>query len=354
MIYVRNNIFYLSFTHEGKRVRISTKLTVNVKNKLFLEKNYKNVIDNYLQKKIKKINNKYFFNQKLEEYIQNKYSNYKKSTLETNFTRYKCYVKKFFYNIQMKEVNTLLIKKYINYLNELDIQKNLKRSVIGLVKDFCENSIEEEQMQEFFFPAIKLKTNKKNITNSNKTFTSDELKLFLADCSEFERLIFSIKFYTGVRNGELIALKWKDIDFKNETLLIRRNISAGVITSTKTNTERIIHLAPQVVKSFLILSKKYKNDDEFIFYSKKTNSHYKSSRIFFNRFNAICKKLKLEKKFYWTRHTYASLCLKKVGINLMPTISNQLGHKNINTTLKFYASYIENIDDIKKIKQAFQ
>ncbi|EGT6519457.1 tyrosine-type recombinase/integrase, partial [Escherichia coli] len=53
-----------------------------------------------------------------------------------------------------------------------------------------------------------------------------------------------VSVYTGIRPGELCALGWEDIDLKNGTMIIRRNLAKDRFTVPKTQagTNRVIHL----------------------------------------------------------------------------------------------------------------
>ena len=58
-------------------------------------------------------------------------------------------------------------------------------------------------------------------------------------------------FYTGVRTGEAIALRWSHINLKMGTALITRSISAGEESSTKSGVERILKLLPKALEALI-------------------------------------------------------------------------------------------------------
>ncbi len=78
-----------------------------------------------------------------------------------------------------------------------------------------------------------------------------------------------VAFYTGARPGEILALKWSDLDFQNNTIHITRRISQkGEITTPKTrSSKRKIEMLEPAKQAFLRL-RKGKPQDSFIFRQK--------------------------------------------------------------------------------------
>jgi len=65
---------------------------------------------------------------------------------------------------------------------------------------------------------------------------------------------FRILFYTGLRLGEVLALRWEDVDLKDRLVLVRRAVSAGVETLPKGRQHRFVPLAGPAVTTFAKLS----------------------------------------------------------------------------------------------------
>lgn len=144
---------------------------------------------------------------------------------------------------------------------------------------------------------------------------------------------------TGLRIGEICALKYSDICFKSNTITISRTLQrihtkenkTKIMESTpKTNSSyRVIPLS-QELKSLLQTHKQERNN-----YILSNNQHPVEPRLLRKRFNHILGKNKImHYKFHSLRHTFATKCIEaKVDYK---TISVLLGHSNINTTLNLY------------------
>ncbi len=143
----------------------------------------------------------------------------------------------------------------------------------------------------------------------------------------------------GLRIGEICALRYKDICFQSSLIYINRTLQR---IYTKKDKTRIVETTPKTSSSIreIPLSKEIRS-----FLKPKTmdqESYVLSNslkpvepRLLRNRFNHILSMNKLQHyKFHTLRHTFATKCIE-IKIDYK-TISNLLGHSNINTTLNLY------------------
>lgn len=68
--------------------------------------------------------------------------------------------------------------------------------------------------------------------------TSDEVRQLLAALEPRERIMVLLYVATGLRQSELFALKWKDVDFKNKQLWVTRSIVQQVVGKCKTEASQ--------------------------------------------------------------------------------------------------------------------
>lgn len=173
-------------------------------------------------------------------------------------------------------------------------------------------------------------------TSSTKYYSKDEVQRILKESDGWFKVFISTLFYTGMRTGECLALKWDDIDFIRSTITISRNVRHGrVKNSTKTGIINEIDMA----KPLKILILQYQNfalSSEWLFPSPVTLKPYWEPKTIINTyFKPLLKKLNIEyKTLYATRHSFASIMVE----NNVPLtyIQKQLGHKRLSTTMDFY------------------
>ena len=187
---------------------------------------------------------------------------------------------------------------------------------------------------------VKIPTNSSTIAEESKPFTEDEVKLLLTNCkNQVLKNYLQIAFFTGCRTGEILALKWSDVDLSNGKISINKTINKFDITSPKTRSSiREIDILP-LVKEALKSQKSINGKSEFVFCSKDD-----FSKLYFTlqkEWKRLLNEVGLEyRTLYHTRHTFASIMLSH-NENLLWVSKRMLGHSNSNMTLKIYAHYVE-------------
>lgn len=157
---------------------------------------------------------------------------------------------------------------------------------------------------------------------------------------------------TGLRTGELVGLRWEDVDFKNKTVKIQRSMeyrySVGewrVGEPKSKSGYRIIPLTDEAVR--ILLAQKEKNKkikiistewSEYIFLCRKgkpvKNSTYDTALF------KICDKAGINKfSMHVLRHTFATRCIE--GGMMPKTLQKILGHSNIGITMNLYVHITE-------------
>ena len=184
-----------------------------------------------------------------------------------------------------------------------------------------------------------------------RAFTEKEKMKFLLVASQklgyFWYLMFYTLFQTGLRRGELLALKWSDIDLKkgfvyvNKTVSVDRINGGEIITSPKTeNSNRIVPIRRNLIEAFKLFKKDYDKDD-CVFslhrYKEKTSGMWISTTRISQNFAIVRDLAGLSKELtlHSTRKTFASELLLK-GVDIA-TVKKLGGWESTNVLLKHYA-----------------
>lgn len=153
-----------------------------------------------------------------------------------------------------------------------------------------------------------------------------------------------ISLSTGLRIGEICALKWSDINVTDGILTVNRTIERiYIIEGEKKHTELVIN-TPKTKNScrdipmnkellgMLKPLKKVVNDDYYILTNDERPTEPRTYRNYYKR---LMEKLDIPKlKYHGLRHSFATRCIE-VGCDYK-TVSVLLGHSNISTTLNLY------------------
>ena len=133
---------------------------------------------------------------------------------------------------------------------------------------------------------------------------------------------------TGLRFGELIALKWEDINLMERLLIVNRSIVRGIEGSPKNNKSRTIPLTLSVCQ---MLNNRIHNGKYVFQYDNSLPLQYNICR---NRLHEICELAGLRKmNWHMLRHSFASHLAGKR--NSIVAIKELMGHSDIKTTMRY-------------------
>lgn len=338
----RNGILYFGVGGKFK----SSKMKYNAINKNIITSKFnKGLFDNDLNPIT---DNSELINDLLHKLIVSKSSIKKDGTLRNYKNTFENHIKPYFEGKTVMQIKPIDIKLFQDYI----IAKGIKgKGTIGvaryLLSEVFQNfvlsgDITINPVKMVNTPAFK-KSSKKH---AMKTFTLDEVDIILKNTADDFRNLLGILFFTGMRIGELLALKWEDVDFQTDTISINKTVSAGKIGTPKTlSSDRDIEMLPQAKEFFLKQRLLTGIKNTFVFLNNK-QSHYTQSSSIYSRFTSLLKKLELEhRSLHNARHTFASMMLNN---NIDPMwVSATLGHENVKITLEIYAHFLPRKEKMK-------
>jgi integrase len=168
-----------------------------------------------------------------------------------------------------------------------------------------------------------------------------------------EKVLYLTAATTGLRQGELIALRWRDVDWKAGKLRVRQSRTRGRLGKPK--SRRGVRAVPMSDRLAGALDRHfqgtaYQGDYELVFAHPETGSPYDPSKMR-SRFYAAIKRAGITRlRFHDLRHTFGTL-MAGSGVP-MRTLQEWMGHANLTTT-EIYAHYAPQPDDQKWVERAF-
>lgn len=268
---------------------------------------------------------------------------YKKDKVEySTYRNYEMYVNNHIIpalgRLKFKQVRPAHIEFFFRERAHLSksAQKHIYIALNGIFKTAAENHFCKEN-------PVKKQTSLSKKENKIKVFSPTQVKKILEDAKKHQYgILVQLLLYTGLRIGELIALQWTDIDFKNNLINIQRAVTRAENGNYKEKTpksgkERIIGINETLKDILLNLPKKG------IYILTDENGHQLTYNSYYWKYNKFFEETN---NYYLSphkcRHTYATYLLKG-GADLR-VIQSLLGHSNINVT-EIY-THIDT-DDIK-------
>lgn len=308
----------------------------------------------------------------LEDWMQLWIANYKPDLKVTTRESYELYI-----NVHIK--GSEIGKIPLNKLKTTDLQrfynaklkcecKNQKQTLSPttvryinlIIKGALKQAVNNRMIQENVTDGVVLpKKRKVEIT----PLTREEVMRFLETAKD-DRLytLYLLEVMTGLRRGEILGLKWEDVDFKAGRLKVIHNLYR--VNNTDKDAEskyKLVLLTPKTESSkrtiplnqFMVeelLRHKKEQEREKRLYGEdyrdlgmvfcKLDGDYISPREFLRQYQRLLQKAGLERKrFHDLRHTVASLL---INANENPKVIQQLlGHSTISTTLDIYAHVMD-------------
>ena len=293
-------------------------------------------------------------------------------TIGSNISIFRNHIKPFFSNKRISQIGNESIILYFNYLLDKGISKNCFYKCKFLINQFLRYM--EQQNNLIIYPFILSSIKYKRIINSinnYKAIPNDIRKEFLKllEKNKFIKVVCYLGMYAGLRIGEILSLKWENVDLDGKVIKVRNSLStnlnfnsSGQITKTisilgSTKTECSLRNVPipNILYEVLlewhnetILLSKLKNKSKPIYVlGKQTPRTYTSVNKSFRRFLKRTGFDKHNVHFHSMRHTYATMLLEK---NVNPKIVQfLLGHRSVKTTLDIYNNVKCNNDKILKL-----
>lgn len=154
---------------------------------------------------------------------------------------------------------------------------------------------------------------------------------------------YTVRFFTGMRTGEIDGLKWQYIDFKNRLILIRETVVDGQEEdNTKTlGSQREIQMSQVVYDALKAQEKVSRGRSKFVFCTRE-GQHLDHNNVTKRVWYPLLRHLGLNKRRpYQTRHTAATLWLA-AGEN-PEWIARQMGHTSTTMLFSVYSRYVPNL-----------
>ncbi len=170
---------------------------------------------------------------------------------------------------------------------------------------------------------------------------------------DMEHALYLTAAMTGLRQGELLALRWRDIDWVSLRVRVRRNFVRGEYGSPKSRRgTRSVPLAERVAAELdrHFQRSPYQQDDDLVFCHPETGKPYDRSRLL-KRFKAALRAAEVRGiRFHDLRHLFGTR-MAAAGVP-MRTLQEWLGHRDLKTTL-IYADYAPSEREAEWVAEAF-
>ena len=226
------------------------------------------------------------------------------------------HLSEFFEGASLAEIDGLKIEKYILHRTAAGISKSTINRELACLKTMFGKAVEWGKAEKS--PAAKVK--KFREPNARERILSpEEARRLVESADPGIRPVLIIALNTGMRRGEILSLKWADLDFTKSFILI---------SDSKSGRSRKVFMNALVYDTLKALPK---DPSEYIFFNAETEAHVKDVKT---AFKTACRRADIKGvRMHDLRHTAATRMIE-AGVDLV-TVSKILGHSSIQMTMRY-------------------
>lgn len=258
-------------------------------------------------------------------------------------------------------ITTMVLRKIIS--ETVWETQSIKRESIARVSSLLKAAVQDELIDRNPAAPIKLpKRAKKQVDPFSASEAASIIEWMYANFKkpgvQIFAAYFEFAFYSGMRTGEIAALRWDEIDMEKRVAHVCRIVVDGAVEErTKTKYARTVMLnsrainalerAKVIAKERSVQRRRIKNESQYVFPPSGENEFICRPSQTSHQFAKALTALKLRPRpQYNCRHTYATMCLM-AGMNTA-FIAGQLGH-SIQVLLTTYAKWLSSTSDWSEV-----
>jgi integrase len=173
-------------------------------------------------------------------------------------------------------------------------------------------------------------------------FSIEDVQKILTTCRADYRNYFTVRFFTGLRSGEVHGLQWKYVDFEHRLILVRESFVMGEDEDLKTDgSQRDVQMSQMVFDA--LTSQRQASDGSAKYVFSNREGHPLNNKNFITRvWQPLLRHLSLTvRRPYQMRHTAATLWL--ASGEAPEWIARQLGHSTTEMLFRVYSRFVPNL-----------
>ena len=313
VVYKRGNNWYIDFTFHGQRIREMIGPSRKGAEKVIAKRKAGIAENKFLD--VRKDPEPVKFHEFAKEYLQWDKANKKPSSYSRDLYTMRIFDKEF-ESKNIQDITTWQIEKYKTKRREKFKPATVNRE-LALLKHMFSKAVEWKRLKEN--PANKTVKFLKGAVNRVRYLMPDEFQTALSNCEDFLKPIVIVAVHTGMRKGEILGLRWDQVNFEQKII---------TIVDTKNHERRDIPMDETVKATLRGMEKK----GDLVFSIKDGKPIYPMKVH-----NAFSKALKASNitdfRFHDLRHTFASN-LVMAGVKI-EKVQKLMGHKMIAMTQRY-------------------
>lgn len=185
-----------------------------------------------------------------------------------------------------------------------------------------------------------------------EVFSPEEVMALVREADgEQDAAIYLTAAFTGLRRGELVALRWREVDFVRQHIRVAASYGEGRLTTPKSGKARSVPMAPQVAEALARLNQRegYIAEDDLVF--PGIAGGYLDASALYRRYKAALGRAELrDLRFHDLRHTFGTQVIGNPRVSILQ-LKEWMGHADVQTTMR-YLHYAPRAADAQLVADA--
>ncbi|MBN2028108.1 MAG: site-specific integrase [Actinobacteria bacterium] len=271
-----------------------------------------------------------------EDFLKAKKSQVKPSTHEDYKQVVENHIKPFFKKKRISAITPILVQNFLSYLEEKNISPGTRRKIYRYLKVIIHHAqtleiIARDPTMSIRSPRVEKK--------EMACLTPDEVSRLLEAADDYLMPLLAVACFAGLRQGEILGLKWGDVDFTHGNIRVVRTYDQDFgFSEPKSKSSRRAVPIPQFLVCILKRlheKEEAQESDELVFPNSVGKPRDRRNLITRGFENALTDAGIRRIRFHDLRHTYASLC---IAAGMDPkALQRAMGHASISMTMDTYA-----------------
>lgn len=271
------------------------------------------------------------------------------STKKTYDNNLRLYLLPRFGHLSLDQIKRKELKDFFNRLLTKGLAPATVKQIRGTISSLMSDALDSELIESNPVLGIKIQGNAKKTGHDVDPLTDKEAERLLAVARGYQNGIYYppllCALRTGMRIGELEALRWEDIDFSGRFIEVRHGSRKRKVTATKNKKRRRVDMSPVLANTLKALRTQQKKAalkdgrpvPDWVFANSTGNMMHRET--FTIALHKCLEKAELRRiRVHDLRHSYATIRLMR-GHNI-GDVSYQLGHSSIQITYDVYGHWI--------------
>ena len=247
-------------------------------------------------------------------------------------------------SLNIRDVRTIAVEQWLRRLPRVDgrtLANSTKAKIRNLMSVLYNPAIRYEWLEQGKNPILLVRQSAKR-QRIPDWLEAEELSALLSQLDRCFRVMVFLDAATGLRRSELLALKWRDIDFENLQIIIQRSIYGNVVGNCKTEaSKKPVPMDPILAAELLAWKRDstYSHSDDWVFASPRAKGKhpYWPASILSSVIGPALARSGIQKRVGWHtfRHSFSTILIAN-GENVK-VVQELMRHSNCRCTLEIYS-----------------